>query len=238
MAATLNGQPLPAEQLSVMRLLLFDESYLVKIGEARDEGKVKRNETVTPQVMEITGTAGPNAGRTLHAIYELNGDELQICYALQGDAPPSEFKAEAGSGQYLASYRRLQRVTGIGGVFFKAQDSAKLRLWYQEHLGITSEDFGGGTYGTAFNWRSAIDSAQMGSTIWSVFAAESKYFDQPLMLNYRVDDIDAVLEQLRAEGVWIDEKREDGEFGRFAWIKDAEGARIELWEPPKEGGCL
>ena len=85
-----------------------------------------------------------------------------------------------------------------------------------------------------FEWQQKDGKA--GGTAWSIFSRESKYFDPSrsgFMVNYRVDDLDALLEALRAEGVWIDPKREDYDYGRFAWIMDPDGNRIELWEPPK-----
>ncbi len=124
----------------------------------------------------------------------------------------------------------MKRVTGIGGIFSKAQAADKLRAWYQEHLGITIEDYGG----ASFNWRDADNPERKGSTVWSVMKDSTQYFDpsvKPFMINYRVADLDAVLELLRTEGVWVDEKREDSEFGRFAWIMDPEDHRVELWEP-------
>jgi predicted enzyme related to lactoylglutathione lyase len=125
----------------------------------------------------------------------------------------------------------VKRVTGIGGIFFKADQPEALRAWYQEHLGIPNEK-----YGASFWWRDDENPDRRGMTIWSIFARESTYFDpstSPFMINYRVDNLDALLEQLRAEGVTIDPKREDHEYGRFAWIIDPAGNRIELWEPPK-----
>jgi uncharacterized protein (TIGR03067 family) len=235
--AKLNGQELPAESLRNMRLLLAGESYTATVNGVRDSGTTKSDATANPPALEITGTEGPNAGRTMLAIYQLDGDKLTVCYDLQGAAHPTQFKAEAGSQYFLVTYRRMKRITGIGGIFFKAQDSAKLRDWYQAHLGIKTDDYGAGTFGTSFNWREYDNPEAAGSTVWSIFARESNYFEQALMINYRVENLDAVLDELRAEGVWIDDKREDGEFGRFAWIKDAEGNRIELWEPPAGGIC-
>ncbi|HZS08670.1 MAG TPA: VOC family protein [Blastocatellia bacterium] len=127
----------------------------------------------------------------------------------------------------------MKKVTGIGGIFFKCEDPDKLRAWYQEHLGVTPEEYGG----VHFNWREMENPDRVGLTVWSLFRASTNYFDpstKPFMINYRVENLDALLEELRKEGVWIDEKREDGEFGRFAWVMDPEGNRIELWEPPKE----
>lgn len=125
----------------------------------------------------------------------------------------------------------MKRVTGIGGIFFKAKpgNQATLLEWYEKHLGIKAHP----EYGTAFEWRDKENPEKEGMTTWSIFKPESKYFDQPFMVNYRVDDLDALLEALKAEGVEIDPKRESADYGKFAWIIDPEGNGIELWEPPK-----
>ena len=117
----------------------------------------------------------------------------------------------------------MERVLGIGGVFFRARDPDALRRWYAEHLGIELEDFGGATF------------SQDGELVWSIFAADTDYFEsreQQLMINYRVSDLDAMLEQLRAAGVPVDERIEESENGRFGWANDPEGNRFELWQPP------
>lgn len=124
-----------------------------------------------------------------------------------------------------------KRVIGLGGIFFKAKDPKKMYEWYEKHLGIKGKPDVGGM----FPWRRADDPTDETVTIWSIFPEQTKYFHPstaPFMINYQVEDIDAVLEALRAEGVTIDPKREDHEYGRFAWIMDPEGNRIELWEPP------
>ena len=124
----------------------------------------------------------------------------------------------------------MGRVTGLGGVFFKAADPKRLFAWYEQHLGLKGEPGG-----VLFKWRDEKEDAP-GMTVWALFKKDSTYFDpsaSPFMLNYRVDDLDAILERLRAEGVQVDEKREDSEYGRFGWVMDPEGNRIELWEPPK-----
>jgi predicted enzyme related to lactoylglutathione lyase len=125
----------------------------------------------------------------------------------------------------------MKRVTGIGGIFFKADDRGKLLEWYDKHLGIKADP----EYGTAFEWREK-DAETTGMTAWSVFKGESKYFERPFMINYRVDDLDALLKALEDEGVRIDPKRDSHDYGKFAWIYDPEGNRIELWEPPKAAG--
>jgi predicted enzyme related to lactoylglutathione lyase len=115
------------------------------------------------------------------------------------------------------------RVAGIGGVFLRARDPEALRAWYREQLGITIEDWGG------FNFE-----AQHGDvTVWSIFPADTEYWprEQQVMVNYRVRDLDALLAELRAAGVEVDDKVEDHEYGRFGWAVDPEGNRFELWEP-------
>ena len=116
-----------------------------------------------------------------------------------------------------------EAVQGVGGVFFRADDPVALRGWYAEHLGIDMEDFG-----TVFTSR---DGDQ---TVWAPFPADTTYFGtggQQLMVNFRVRDLDAMLGQLRAAGVDVDDSVEEMEFGRFAWATDLEGNRFELWEP-------
>ncbi len=127
----------------------------------------------------------------------------------------------------------MKRVTGIGGIFFKAKDQKKLGEWYDKHLGLKPDPASGAI---TLEWREIDDPERVGMTVWSLFKDDTKYFDPsraPFMINYRVDDLDALLETLRVEGVEIDPKRENYDFGRFAWIMDPEGNRIELWEPPK-----
>ena len=125
----------------------------------------------------------------------------------------------------------MKRVTGLGGIFFKSDDPEKLYAWYEEHLGLKRESNEGG----AFKWRDLEDNKE-GMTVWGIFPKSSTYFDpsrSQFMLNFRVDDLDALLAALRAEGVEVDEKIEEYDYGRFGWIMDPEGNRIELWEPPK-----
>ena len=127
----------------------------------------------------------------------------------------------------------MKRVTGIGGIFFKAQNPDKLRSWYETHLGMPIESWGG----MQFHWRRDEDPQSRGYTVWTLFKADSRYFDpseKPFMINYRVENLAEVLAALKSEGVTGDEKIEDSEYGRFAWVMDPEGNRIELWEPPKE----
>jgi len=127
----------------------------------------------------------------------------------------------------------MKRVTGIGGIFIKARDPAALREWYRRHLGIEVEDWGG----VVFRWSGPDNPSGTGATVWSIFPESSDYFapsDARFMVNYRVDDLHAVLAALRSEGCAVDDKVEESEFGRFGWVMDPEGNRVELWQPPQE----
>ena len=125
------------------------------------------------------------------------------------------------------------RVTGLGGIFFRAKNTKKAQAWYQKHLGLPLDPNWGGM---SFNWRDEKNPKKKGSTVWSAFDPETKYFGsakQAFMINYRVANLKQVLAALKKERVWIDPKGiEASEFGKFAWIKDGEGNRIELWQPP------
>lgn len=120
-------------------------------------------------------------------------------------------------------------VTGIGGVFIKAKDPKALASWYQEQLGVP---FGDNLY-VQFRWINEDPSAP-GSTVFSFAKEESNYFDpstKQCMINFRVKDLDGLLEKLRKTGVWVHEKTEDYGYGKFSWCMDIEGNKIELWEP-------
>jgi predicted enzyme related to lactoylglutathione lyase len=123
----------------------------------------------------------------------------------------------------------MARVTGVGGVFLRSKDANALARWYAEHLGVKLSDFNG----SSFQWSDEVP-AGTGMTAWSAFPLETKYFgegQQAVMINYRVDDLDEMLTALGAAGVWVDPHREDHIYGRFAWIKDCDGNRVELWQP-------
>ena len=125
----------------------------------------------------------------------------------------------------------MKRVTGIGGVFFKAKDPAALGEWYRTHLGLKVEDWGG----VAFRW-AEDNPAGIGSTIWSPFKNDTTYFapsTSSFMINYRVNDLHALLAALRAEGCAVDDKVEESEFGKFGWVIDPEGNKVELWQAPE-----
>ena len=121
------------------------------------------------------------------------------------------------------------RILGIGGVFFKSANRDQMREWYSKHLGLTDKG-----QGMMLPWREHDDPQKEHVTVWSVFPASTNYFDPshaPFMVNYIVDDLDALLDRLKQEGVKIDPKRMDESYGRFAWIYDLDGNKIELWQP-------
>ncbi|MBK7685673.1 MAG: VOC family protein [Rhodocyclaceae bacterium] len=126
----------------------------------------------------------------------------------------------------------MKRVTGIGGIFFKSKDPKALAEWYKIHLGLKGEDWGG----VAFKWASPENPAGTGSTIWRPFKADTTYFapsNASFMINYRVDDLHALLAQLRSEGCDVDTKVDESEYGKFGWVNDPEGNKLELWQPPE-----
>lgn len=125
----------------------------------------------------------------------------------------------------------MKRVTGIGGIFFKATDPVALRAWYQKHLGIDVQAWGG----AAFRWADDAGNPAMGTTIWNIAEARGDYFApsaSSFMVNYRVADLHALIGALRAEGCNVLEKVEESEYGKFGWVIDPEGNKVELWEPP------
>ena len=126
-------------------------------------------------------------------------------------------------------FKQMKKVTGVGGIFFKCKDPKKMREWYATHLGINTNE-----YGAVFEWRQGADSTKKGFTTWSPFAETTKYFlpsTRDFMINYRVDNLEELVEQLKKEGVTITDKIEIVEYGKFIHIIDMEGNKIELWEP-------
>ena len=122
-----------------------------------------------------------------------------------------------------------KRVTGIGGVFFKCKDPQKMKDWYKAHLGLDTDK-----YGTNFEWRQGADSSKKGFTQWSPFTETTKYFEpsaKEFMINYRVENLESLVEELKKEGVTVVDKIEAFEYGKFVHIMDIEGNKIELWEP-------
>jgi predicted enzyme related to lactoylglutathione lyase len=123
----------------------------------------------------------------------------------------------------------MKKVTGIGGFFFKSENPANLRQWYHNHLGISSDE-----YGYVFEWRDIAESSKKGYTVWNPFEKDTNYFDpgnKQFMINYRVDNLVALIEELKKEGVQVVGEIEEFEYGKFGWILDPEGNKIELWEP-------
>ncbi|HEY0041234.1 MAG TPA: VOC family protein [Flavisolibacter sp.] len=123
----------------------------------------------------------------------------------------------------------FKKVTGIGGIFFKCKDPKKLREWYQIHLGLNTNQ-----YGTVFEWRQGADTTQKGFTQWSPFSETTKYFapsTKDFMINYRVENLDELLKQLKQQGVVVTDTIQSVEYGKFVHILDLEGNKLELWEP-------
>jgi catechol 2,3-dioxygenase-like lactoylglutathione lyase family enzyme len=120
------------------------------------------------------------------------------------------------------------RILGIGGVFFKSANRNQMRDWYSTHLGLADKG-----QGVMLPWREQDDPQKQHVTVWTLFPASTNYIPatQPFMINYIVDDMDALLDRLKQEGVKIDPKRIDESYGHFAWIYDSDGNKIELWQP-------
>ena len=126
----------------------------------------------------------------------------------------------------------VKKVTGIGGIFFKCKDPNKMREWYKTHLGLNTNQ-----YGAVFEWRQGADTTKKGFTQWSPFAETTKYFEpstKDFMINYRVENLEGLVDQLRKDSVAIADKIETVEYGKFVHIIDIEGNKVELWEPNDE----
>ncbi len=132
--------------------------------------------------------------------------------------------------QQLKSNILMKKVTGIGGIFFKSKDPAKLKEWYQKHLGLNISQ-----YGVSFEWRQIDEPTHKGTTQWSPFPETTKYFEpssKDFMVNYRVDNLLELVEELKKENVQLVDSIESYEYGKFVHLIDLEGNKIELWEPP------
>jgi predicted enzyme related to lactoylglutathione lyase len=126
----------------------------------------------------------------------------------------------------------VERVTGIGGVFLRARDAPRLLEWYRAHLGVEPEPDGDAV---VFDWTRTEGPDRPGTTTWALIPSESTYLggtEARFMVNYRVADLDAMLDQLRGAGVAVDDHIEELKIGRFGWAVDPEGNQFELWEPP------
>ena len=124
---------------------------------------------------------------------------------------------------------KMKRVTGIGGIFFKCKDPGKVREWYQAHLGLNTNQ-----YGAVFEWWQGSDSTRKGFLQWSPFAEKTKYFapsTKDFMINYRVENLEALVKELKKEGVTITDSIQTFDYGKFVHIMDIEENKIELWEP-------
>ena len=128
-----------------------------------------------------------------------------------------------------AKSKTMKKVTGIGGIFFKCKEPAKVKEWYSKHLGLKMDQ-----YGTSFEWRQGDDPRKYGFTQWSAFSDSTKYFDpsvKDFMINYRVHDMESLVIELKRDGVMIVDSIESFNYGKFVHILDNEGNKIELWEP-------
>lgn len=124
----------------------------------------------------------------------------------------------------------MKRITGLGGIFFKAKDPKALGDWYRQHLGMDISEWGG----VVFRW---ADDSATGTTVWSLFKEDTNHFapsTAPFMVNFRVADLHGLLAALRAEGCNVLDKVDESEYGKFAWVIDPEGNKVELWEPPAD----
>jgi len=150
----------------------------------------------------------------LISVFSMGGQDVQTAPT---EKPKSPVKME-----------QRGRILGIGGVFFKSTNRDQMREWYSKHLGLADKG-----YGVMLPWREHDDPQKEHVTVWTIFPGSTDYIPatQPFMVNYIVDDLDALLERLKQEGVKIDAKRMNESYGKFAWIYDVDGNKIELWQP-------
>lgn len=123
----------------------------------------------------------------------------------------------------------MKKVTGIGGIFFKCKDPSKMNDWYKNHLGLDTTE-----HGASFEWYQDEENTKKGSTQWGPFSEKTEYFapsSKDFMINYRVENLEALLEELKKEGVTVVDEIETYDYGKFVHILDIEGNKIELWEP-------
>lgn len=125
----------------------------------------------------------------------------------------------------LNNNNNMKKATGIGGIFFKCKDPKKMTEWYQKHLGLETNP-----YGATFEWYEDSEKTKKAQTQWTPFPEDSKYFDKDYMINYRVENLEALVEELKKEGVTIVDKIEAYDYGKFVHIFDTEGNKVQLWE--------
>jgi hypothetical protein len=157
------------------------------------------------------------------------GSLLLISICSKGGQEVQSPQPEKSKPPVKVEQRGRGRIIGIGRVFFKSANRDQMREWYSKHLGLADRG-----QGAMLPWREHDEPEKEHVTVWTVFPASTKYFDPspaPFMINYIVDDMDVLLDRLKQEGVKIDAKRMDESYGRFAWIYDSEGNKIELWQP-------
>ncbi len=183
----------------------------------------------------------PVSNNNSYGIVVFNASDEEAAREIMNNDPAIKMKIMSGElypfsislQNDTASNKELKKdVTGIGGVFFKSKNPEQLREWYTKHLGIPMEN-----WGTMFQWRGYENPQSTGYTVWSAFPDNTEYFNpskKEFMINYRVSDLDSLLQKLKDEGVTVLEKKEESEFGKFGWILDAEENKIELWQPPEK----
>jgi catechol 2,3-dioxygenase-like lactoylglutathione lyase family enzyme len=160
--------------------------------------------------------------------------------ARTASAPPTSAHVNEASGSVHVSYAERTttmsqpgRILGIGGIFFKSANQQQMKDWYGKHLGLADSG-----QGVMLPWREKDHPEREQLTVWSIFPGNTTYFEPShasFMVNYIVDDLDALLERLAKEGVRVDPKRQNESYGRFAWIYDPDGNKIELWQPLNPG---
>lgn len=160
---------------------------------------------------------------TLPGLTVLTGIFLLSCEN-KNNKPESEIKELKPNNNTT-----MKKVTGIGGIFFKSKDPQKTKEWYNKHLGIETNE-----YGSLIKWREFENPDKVATTTWSPFSDSTKYFapsKKEFMVNYRVENLEKLLEQLRKDGVQVVGNMETYEYGKFGWIMDPDDNKIELWEP-------
>ncbi|MDR1055214.1 MAG: VOC family protein [Prevotellaceae bacterium] len=161
-------------------------------------------------------------------VYEkLSNTEISV--QLSGGDKNMYYKMIKHSSEQKDTIQKTKKVTSIGGIFFKCKDPQKMKEWYRTYLGINTNE-----YGAVFEWHQGSDVSKKGFTQWTPFTEKTKYFEPSIkdfMINYRVENIETLVEELRKNGVSILDSIEAYEYGKFIHIVDIEGNKLELWEP-------